>query len=98
MNLQSWIQNLSAARRAGRACSGERIFGQSAPARLESRESFMPLFVRRVVFCFCWGLFLVVPAAVFGQTNYYSANGTEYAVIGSLPGDQVFPDAAVTPD
>ena len=57
----------------------------------------MLLFARRVVLCFCWGLFLMVPAAVFGQTNYYSANGGEYAVIGSLPGDQVFPDAAVTP-
>ena len=55
----------------------------------------MFLFARRVVFC--WGLILMVPAAVFGQTNYYSANGTEYAIIGSLPGDQVFPDAAVTP-
>ncbi len=52
---------------------------------------------RRAAICFCWGLFLVIPAAVFGQTNYYAANGTEYPVIGSLPGDQVFPDAAVTP-
>ncbi|HEX3857367.1 MAG TPA: hypothetical protein VHY30_08735 [Verrucomicrobiae bacterium] len=58
----------------------------------------MLLFARRAIFCFCWGLFLTVPAAVFGQTNYYSANGTEYPVIGSLPGDQVFPDAAVTPN
>ena len=32
---------------------------------------------------------------VFGQANYYATNGTEYAVIGALPGDQVFPDAAV---
>jgi hypothetical protein len=97
MNLQSWIQNLSAVRRAGRACSGERIFGQNASERLESK-TFMLSFARRAVFCFCWGLFLLVQSAVFGQTNYYSANGTEYAVIGSLPGDQVFPDAAVTPD
>jgi hypothetical protein len=33
--------------------------------------------------------------AVWGQTNYYAANGTEYAVVGSLPGDQVFPDVAL---
>ena len=39
---------------------------------------------------------MLIPAAVFGQTNYYTTNGTEYAVIGSLPGDQVFPDAAVS--
>ena len=60
-------------------------------------KTFMLLFAHRAVFCFCWGLFLAVPAAVFGQTNYYSKNGTEYAVVGSMPGDQVFPDAAVTP-
>ncbi|MDD5139317.1 MAG: hypothetical protein PHY43_03535 [Verrucomicrobiales bacterium] len=39
----------------------------------------------------------MIPPAVMAQTNYYSKNGTEYAVVGSLPGDQVFPDAAVTP-
>jgi len=36
-----------------------------------------------------------IPAAVFAQTNYYTTNGTEYAIIGSLPGDQVFPDVAL---
>ena len=36
--------------------------------------------------------------AVLGQTNYYATNGTEYAIVGSLPGDQVWPDVAVTPD
>ena len=55
------------------------------------------LFARRSAICFCWGLFLGIPAAVFGETNYYRTNGTEYAVVGSLPGDQVFPDVAVTP-
>ena len=55
------------------------------------------LFVRRAAICFCWGLFLGIPTVVFAQTNYYTTNGTEYAIIGSLPGDQVFPDAAVTP-
>jgi hypothetical protein len=54
------------------------------------------LFTRQAVIFICWGFFLGLPAAVFGQTNYYSKNGTEYAVVGSLPGDQVFPDAAVT--
>lgn len=55
------------------------------------------LFARRAAICFCWGLFLGIPAAVFGQASYYATNGTEYAIVGSLPGDQVFPDAAVTP-
>ncbi len=53
------------------------------------------LFARRAAICFCWGMFLTVPAVVWGQTNYYSANGTEYTVVGSLPGDQVFPDAVL---
>ncbi len=54
-------------------------------------------FTRQTAVCFCWGLVLTLPAAVFGQTNYYATNGTEYAIIGSLPGDQVWPDVAVTP-
>src|ERR1035437_5510308 len=73
----------------------ERIFGQSARLRLVSGKSFMLLFTRGAAICFCWGIFLGIPAAVFGQTNYYAANGIEYAIIGSLPGDQVWPDVAV---
>ena len=57
----------------------------------------LSLFVRRATVCFCWGLFLGIPAAVFAQTNYYTTNGTEYAIIGSMLGDQVLPDVAVTP-
>ncbi len=53
-------------------------------------------FVRRAAACLCCGLFLAIPASAFGQTNYYATNGTEYAIIGSLPGDQVFPDVAVS--
>jgi hypothetical protein len=82
-----------------RARFGKRILGQNDRLRLYCCKSFMSfsLFARRAAICFCWGLFLGIPAAVFGQTNYYRTNGTEYAIIGSLPGDQVFPDVAVTP-
>jgi len=56
----------------------------------------MPLpSARRAALCFCWGLFLAIPAAVFGQTNYYAAEGTQYSIIGSLPGDQMWPDVAL---
>jgi hypothetical protein len=98
MNLQNWIQDLFAARRAGRVCPGKRIFGQNARVHLEcsSIKPFMSLsFARRAAICLCWGIFLTASAKVWGQTNYYSANGTEYAVVGSLPGDQVFPDVAL---
>jgi hypothetical protein len=104
MNLER--KSLSAVKRGARlffqrrrARFGERFFGQNARLRLYCCKSFMSfsLFVRRAAICFCWGLFLGIPAAVFAQTNYYTTNGTEYAIIGPLPGDQVFPDAAVTP-
>jgi len=36
-------------------------------------------------------------STVSAQTNYYAQNGTEYPIVGSLLGDQVFPDAAITP-
>jgi hypothetical protein len=101
MNLQSWMKNLFVTplnfqRRP--ACFVERIFGQTIPLRLKLRKDFMPLsfFAGRTVVCLCWGLFIAIPAAALAQTNYYATNGTEYAIIGSLPGDQVFPDAAVS--
>jgi hypothetical protein len=52
-------------------------------------------FARKAATCFCWGLLLALPAAVFAQTNYYTTNGMEYAVAGPLPGDQVWPDVAL---
>jgi len=56
----------------------------------------LSLFARRAAICFCWGLAVGIPAAGFAQiTNYYTTNGTEYAVVGSMPGDQVFPDVAL---
>jgi len=64
--------------------------------RLVFSALFMPSsFARKAAICFCWGLLLALPAAVSGQTNYYTTNGTEYAVAGQLPGDQVWPDVAL---
>ncbi|MGO8838625.1 MAG: hypothetical protein ACLQAH_06480 [Limisphaerales bacterium] len=58
----------------------------------------MPLLfaVRRAALCFCRVLLLALPISVLGQTNSYAPYGTQYPVIGSLPGDQVWPDVAVT--
>src|SRR5580692_10175860 len=70
--------------------------GQNNSVHLESFEPYMPSSSARcAAICFCWVLFLAIPATVFGQTNYYAANGTEYAIIGSLPGDQLYPDIAL---
>ena len=49
-----------------------------------------------VQFLVCALISLSAPA-VWAQTNYYAGNGTNYPIIGSLPGDQVFPSVAVSP-
>ena len=53
------------------------------------------LFTRKTLVGLSWGFVLALPVAVSGQTNYYATNGTEYAIVDSLPGDQVWPDVAV---
>jgi hypothetical protein len=98
MNLRSRLKNLTAVKTAAFLYFFQMIFGQVVGLRLYWAKSIMFfLRPRKATLCFCWSLFLAMPAAVFGQ-NYYATNGTEYAVIGALPGDQVFPDAAVTAD
>jgi hypothetical protein len=101
MNSTSWLKNLPAMRSEKRAHAlrfYELIFGQTTEVRLESHKPFMSLLssAGRTNFYLCLGFCLMIPAAVFGQTNYYATNGIEYAVMGSALGDQVFPDAAVS--
>jgi hypothetical protein len=97
MNVQHTMRNFFATGLTSRVGGDEIIFGQTASAQLSSARPFMFFSsARRAAICFCWGLFLMLPAAVFGQTNYYSKNGTEYLTVSSMPGDQVFPDAAIT--
>jgi len=54
-------------------------------------------FIRRMVAGLGLAACLGAPILATSQTNYYGTNGVEYTVIGSLPGDQVFPDAAISP-
>jgi hypothetical protein len=89
-----------AARLCGRARSQRfagRITRRNPPAGPGfASKPFGPLsFVRGAAIGLCGGLLLLIPAAVFGQTNYYAANGTEYAIAGPLPADQVLPDVAL---
>jgi hypothetical protein len=48
----------------------------------------LSLFARNALVCGC--LAVAAPAVVLGQTNYLP-NGVEYAIAGSLPGDQAYP-------
>jgi hypothetical protein len=102
MNLKNGIQNLFAMTGAplpsGRRQMhfAQRNFGQNTGKQLCCNEYFMLLsFARKILLC--GSLIVGIPGVIFGQTNYYTTNGSEYAIAGSLPGDQVLPDAAVTP-
>lgn len=53
--------------------------------------------VRGVAVSFIGMLALALVSRAPAQTSYYATNGTEYAVAGSLLGDQVFPDVAISP-
>jgi len=101
MKLKSWVQNLFKPKFYLRL---QLYFMLGSPRQSVSRsvmssESYMPLpFARRgVAILFCLGLFLAISMSAFAQTNY-AANGTEYSIIGSLPGDQLFPDIALSPN
>jgi hypothetical protein len=98
MKLRNWMKKLARPMRSRRSQSNfsTLIYGQSVAHTLESPEPYMPLLsARRAVVSLCLGLFLGSSAALCAQTNYYAAYGTEYPIIGSLPGDQMYPDAAL---
>ena len=53
----------------------------------------LSLFARNAVVCGC--LAIAAPVVLRGQTNSYTTNGVEYAIAGSLPGDQLRPALAL---
>jgi hypothetical protein len=53
----------------------------------------MSLFARKMGVC--WSLALAAVGTAYGQA-YYNTNGVEYAIAGSLPGDQAHPQLALT--
>ena len=72
------------------------FFRQTHARELFSLRFMMPLKVQAawlvaVVLTLTAGAFSVV-----GQTNYYTTNGTEYAVVGNMIGEQMWPDAAIS--
>lgn len=99
MKLKSWIRNLFKPefylRLQLHFVTGSSR--QNVPARLKFAQSYMPFpSARRAAIYLCWALFLAIPAVAFTQTSYYSASSpTNYPIIGSLPGDQTYPDVAI---
>src|SRR5580692_1754936 len=99
MKLRNWIKNLTPPLFFQRTQSNfaTRSCRQAVSGNLQSLEPYMPLLSARcAVVCFCLGLFLGSSAASHAQTNYYAAYGTEFPIIGSLPGDQMYPDVALS--
>jgi hypothetical protein len=95
MNLRSLNKMKSGL--AGELVAG--IFRHTRQGGVLSPTHMKPLSVRAgfyAAFLALASLFLS-SCPVGAQTNYYATNGTEYAVIGSLPGDQVMPDVAISP-
>ena len=53
----------------------------------------LSLFARNALVCGC--LAVAAPAVLLGQTGSYVTNGVEYAIAGSLPGDQTHPHLSI---
>ena len=94
MNLQSCINKVASA--LGRAATTAGFFGQTRRGGLFSSRSMMSQSFRLPTVVFCAAAALASAISAFAQTNYYTTNGLEFSVAGSLPGDQVFPDAAIS--
>jgi hypothetical protein len=96
MNLRSWNNNVVGA--INKIAAATIIFRQNRPNGLLSPSHMisLPIRVQNVVAALVWALALALTSAASAQTNYYTTNGTEYAVIGNLLGDQVLPDAAIS--
>ncbi len=72
------------------------IFRQIPQAGLFYRNIIMPAPMRTRYFAVCAIVALAADSLASAQTNNFTTNGTEYSIIGSLPGDQVFPDVAIS--
>lgn len=96
MNLHSWIQDVAGANQcAGRAGFFRQI--RRDGILCARRMNSLSVRARRVALNLAGALLLVGWATASAQTtNYYQANGSEYPLVGSLPGDQMFPDVAIS--
>jgi hypothetical protein len=94
MNLRSKMTTVGAEKSAPVTAG---FFRQIRPDGL-----FSPLYMKsmflHIQFCpaSLFLLALVMTSPAVAQTNSYGTNGAEYALAGSLPGDQVFPSVAIS--
>ena len=92
MNLLSWINNVAMAGLT------KVNFGQSRLAGLSYRRPMMlnTARVSKSIVGLAGALLAGSAFTASAQTNYYNPNGSDYAVAGSIPGDQVYPDVALS--
>ncbi|MEI6078611.1 MAG: hypothetical protein WCS94_23740, partial [Verrucomicrobiota bacterium] len=95
MNLPSLINN-GASGETPAAVAG--FFRQIRPRGLLYSSSMMSSHVRilSLILSLATGFALALALPAAAQTNYYTTNGIEYSVVGSLPGDQMFPDVSLS--
>ena len=91
MNLRNWINYLAG---VGNRATAALIFRQSHPHSLCFTRTMTLSFI--CAGCSAISLLLAATSISSAQTNYYSTNGGEYTIVGALPGNQVFPDAAIS--
>jgi hypothetical protein len=73
-------------------------FGQSSCGGVLSCRLMNSVKIRfATIACIALTMLFVSIGKVSAQTNYYAANGTEYAAAGLFMGDQVFSDVAISP-
>lgn len=98
MNFRNWNKNVAGV--IEKNAVAPIIFRQISRYGLLSLRLMIlsPMRVKNISAVLVWALALAVASTTLAQTNYYTTNGTEYAMVGNMPGDQMFPDAAISPN
>jgi hypothetical protein len=98
MNLRIWNSNVAGA--VEKTAAAQIIFRQNRRHGLLSGRLMISrrMRVQNLLAGLVLASTLSVASTSFSQTNYYTQNGSQYAIIGSLPGDQVLPDVAISPN
>ena len=85
MNLHGWLINKAGV--AGRPAAAAGFLRQIRRRALFSASHMMPSFARVSTFALCLTGALTAVFSASAQTAYYTNSGSEYAVVGTMPGD-----------